>query len=604
MKKLSGKIQKTNKINTLTESELSTFKDNLKDKILQYAKANPEFLREVGLKLGKDFTKNSTKDTEDYNKDLVSEIVDRATTVLMDMGLSKIDPGDSLRIDSFLDKTLGSNSNRLDGQTYESFPFSHRVEQELRAHFLLKTRKDDTFKSLMEKFQKLAPKYMSEDGINIVLEAYKRATERLSKTPISFPEPLEGNEQGQIIEIDNLEKIGIEGKLKVDQRKDTHDMLALTDLIDMMEGNDVHPVALGPGFLAKMMKEVRDLGGYGFIFIVENNKLKEIRYCRIVGDSCGFSPMMAAIMMLNFVRFKIERLDAHYYYSNLEKVDPKTYKIDTETEVRRKFLAKRIEKYSKEPGFVNMIQENEKDFLKDNLKYYIVCDGCVALSEDKTPFNYEAPAKNTIREKAGEVYLLEGKDPRLTRLYFYPYQYTNIHPLHQTGSAIFGSNDQSYHPCEEDIGFWNHPMRNEYLDMCALDESWSPSYTAGRIHNIPKKPPLHLFKEEHVKALKDVMHSVYDMTDYTMHYYLEYLKTSKIWTFINAGETSYEVVKELVKDYAPLNRRWLLSTYLKDGSGIDKLQPTYFRVLGKRAKVRDIFKEAEVIASISKRHKK
>lgn len=526
-----------------------------------FAEVDPEYLKKLSVLVERELT--AYKDTEDYNMDLVSEVVDKAIRVFMDGGQNSINPGDYIKVEDKITSKLDGTTtdkdfkNSVASGEYESYPYTAQVEAELRSIFLLQTNKKDTFKSLMEDFDALGGKFMSLEHLKIIKDCITKSEDRIFKNTLVFPSPIEGNEQGVVRNLTDGEvtEYNLQTSITVDERFDNHDLLALKDLVLMMSGNKVHPLAFGPSFFAKYIPEIKQAGFEGVLLVVEDGLLKAIKLGKLPVGDIRFSPVQAASLI----------------YFNI------------------------MSDFKMIPAAPNSLNKLECDFigdeksLKDNMKVYVVVDGCVAIPANKTPYTYEGVSKNDARLNAGEIFVMEQIEskPVLTRIGFVPYDYRQLHIFHQHGSVILGSNDQSMQSCYKDSRDFAEDVINEYRDYWkkivdsgdSLGDAFSPSVVAARIHHFLKDAEgkssagVDILNKENKKSLELAIHSISEQNGFTLAWTLDNLH---FYHMVYTG-TVHEQITKLLEFEAPLNRRWLAKTYLENGSGITvQKQPTFY----------------------------
>lgn len=531
------------------------------------AEVDPEYLKKLSTLVENEL--QAHKDTEDYNMDLVSEVIDKAVRVFMEGGQEGFRAGDYIKVQekilSNLDQTSGSKDfdRSVKSGDYKIFPFSQAVEAELRSIFLLQTNKKDSFKSLMESMESLAEKYFSKGQFKKLQSIIEKSEPRIFKNPLLFPAPLEGNEQGlsRNLTEGELKDFNLTDSMTVDERFDNHDLLALKDLVLMMEGKTVHPLAFGPSFFAKYMPEIKAAGFDGVVVKVVDNQLKSITLSKLPVGNMRYSPVEAASLL-----FFTENVEVKEVAPGPNSINKKEFEIT-------KF--------------------DDKAF-KDNHRYFVVVDGCVAIPSGKAPYDYETASKNDLRLMAGEVFLFEKIDSQVvqTRVGFVPYDYRPLHVLHQHGSYILGANDQSFQSCYKETKDFAEDVVNDYKDWWkglvddgqSQGDAFSPAVVAARLHYFLKNKDnkasegAEILKPENRKALELAMHSISEQSDFTkfwtlhtIHYY------HMIYTYSIKNH-----IETLCKHEAPLSRRWLAKTYVENGSGINiNKQETFYIKLAK-----------------------
>lgn len=515
-------------------------------KNLMQAAVNPEYLKKVSEILKRELI--AEKDTEDYNDKVVSAYLDRPSIILREVGQKKLKSGDAYKIN---EKILSKIQDREDINffyenkravgTYEFFPFTWELGQELRTHFILKTEKTDNFESLLDEVDGLIFNFLTIDDWTLIKNAIKKSEERLKKGKIHFLEPEVRvgnvtnltNQEISTYSLDGLSKAAI-----VDVRDDNHDLLSLKEFISMLKGEKVHPLSIGPGFLAKYMPELLSLGVSAIVFKVSKNKLVEMKVNKFENASelMKFAPIDAAQALIE-------------QYCAVQK---------------KSFF------------FKDKITEYEKGSLFNNeSKYYVVVDGCVSGPEKGSPMGYETLSINKVKVDAGEVFLFEEAEEQVqtTRLYFMPYNYQDLHMLHQHGSVIFGNNDQSFNSCVRDEKYFFDQESIVELAKRYSDEDktmYDPAFLAAKLHFLPKgSTPDDLFAEENKGLLLKAMGSIFEETSFTIDYLVNEFPSMR-----NSGNL---LIIEFLKHYAPLSKRFILGKYFEDDNGLmlERMLSTY-----------------------------
>lgn len=558
-----------------------------------FAKVDPETLKKVEALIENDVLAGG-KDTEDYNEDLVSTVVDGYTSLLKEAGARKINPGDYIKLrEKVLGKTEGIDTFKdflkaVETGDYEKYPFSQGISEEIRSIFLLQTESSDRFKNLMEEFDKYSFKFFkNKEDLKVFKKAMKASEERIFKNPILFPAPSEGRNQGLLRSTTPEENAiyGLDESMSVDERFDNHDLLALKDLVLMMRSEEVHSLALGPSFFGKYLPELKKEGYEGVIVVVENDKLKEIKLTKLPSTrTIAYGPVNAAAQLF------------FNYLTSFKEV------VGDVRSINKKNYA---------------IAEKPKD-LGDKERVFVIVDGCVAIPSKNKSYGNEKMVANDKRLDAAEIFEFEKIEGEVvqTRLSFVPYDYTDLHIFYQLGSTIYGANDQSFQSCYKEEKDFAEEKINDYKDYWAeltkkgksQGDAFSPALTASRLNNFPKNDkgeisePTDIFKEENRRNLMLVLHSISEQTDFTRIWTLRNLH---YYHMIYTGDVNKKI-QELTKYEAPFNRRWLASSYMIDGKGLTKeKQQTFFTKLSKDLEnskignsVKEVFKIKELIKHI------
>jgi len=582
MKKINIKKIKYSEITSKEIYEL------LKEKICE-AGVSPEYLEKLEKLLEREL--ESAKDTDDYNKNVISESIDKVIKVFTEGGLDKINNGEYLKVNEKLAQLTDHKSHMTDLQEsyldgkYEKFPFSQSVTSEIRSNFILQTSLKDTFKKLMEEFVSLSPNFMSEEDRKLIVNIIKKSESRIFKNTLKFPAPPLGFEQGVLrkLTLDEQKENGLDLSILIDERLDNHDLLALKELVLIMNGKDVSPLSIAPSFFAKYVPEIKEAGYEGVLIVCENNNLKQIKLTKVPNGNIEYSPVLASVQLVFNEILEVELLDRQ----------------KEETQVNFK-----IKKYN-------------KDIFSKEKMYFIVSDGCVAIPSKKTPFNYETYSDNDSKLKSGEVFVYtknENEEIIQTRTCFVPYDYSRLNVLHQHGSAIYGSNDQSFQSCysrdtsltsqfiDSYKDFWSELVQNK---VKAYGNAFSPAVIAARLNHFLKEgdkisDPSDIFKEKNYHALNLAMCSVSEQTSFTKHWVLNTLH----WKNSGYSMDVYKMIENLCKHEAPLNRRWLLKQYLDDGVGITKeKQATYYIKLAENLEQNKYTESLDILLKITEAKK-
>ena len=562
--------------------------DLLKFKMLQ-AGVNPEYLDQLSTLLKRDL--KATKDTDDYNKNLISESIDSILKVFMDGGLSSIESGEYIKINERIMQNIHNGDHFRDLQesqeieSYSKFPFSEVVFSEIRAKYLLQTSLKDSFKSLMLDFEQISDEIISIEDKVVFQDAIKKAEERIFKNPLKFPAPPSGYEQGILRRVTEEERKenGVPANFLIDERYDNHDLLALKDLILLLKGEKISPISVGPSFFAKYMPEIKDLGYAGVLIECQNNFIKKIKLTKVPNGNIGYSPISAALQI----------------------VFNKTFEVEILAPVKGK----------KSVPF--KIKNRIKDIFSNENTFFIITDGCVSFSSNKKPYEYESFSNNDSTLKSGEVFFF-GKDENnkivQTRICFVPYDYSALNIRHQHGSAVYGCNDQTFHSCylqnskiskqliESYRTFWKNLIDSKQKDY---GDAFSPAVIAARLHNFLKEEdkisdPSEIFKEKNIIALNSAICSISEQTDFTRQWTLQTLD----WENSGYSEDVLKEIEKMSEHEAPLNRRWLLKKYLEDNSGLTtEKQPTYYIQLAEKLEQNKYTESFEILLKIQEMKK-
>lgn len=501
----------------------------------------------------------SEKDTEDYNRLLVSEVINKTLSIFMDSGVKTISSGDVLKLSDTLAKDLGivkgtDLKKAVSSKNYQDYPFSAVVSEELRNRFLLRTNKKDSRDSLIKEVLTGLGKHLSAEEVRIVESCFNKSEKRISKGKIKLINPLESLTPPVSMSEEDKYKYNLEGNFSIEERSDSQDLLSLKEMASILNNEDVHPLSIGLGAFGKILPELLKENIDGIILEVDSNqKVASVKLGKHLDKRFLFSPVEAAALL---------------------KVNDKLY----------------------------------EDKLKRNHKFYVLVEGAVAIPSKQTPYQYESFSVNDKSVKAAEVFLFELQDHEklCTRIYFTPYEYSELHVFHQHGSVIFGSNDQSYQSCLKSSKISDDSTIDLYKDWWRENSgAFEEAVTAVRVNSeLIKAFPEDIFKDKYLEHLKKALQSISEINRFTLYY--EY----GMMIFMSSDEysgTNLKEIMDLTSNYAPLSRRWFLSKYLENSSGITKeIQMTYYRDLSEKLKLEnalDFFEQLSKIkdaSSISK----
>lgn len=569
-----------------------------------FAKPDPKLLESLAKLLERpleELMANAKADTEDYNKHMVSRLVDKAVNLFMEAGQKGIHNGDIIRVakdqDFLLDPSQvnGVEITRedffLDSEEYSSFSYDITIWNEIRGKFILQTEKNDNFAEMLAILDVEMPKYVTEESWQKVKKAIKKSEKRIFNEPLHFPDPLAGFDEGAAQEVSesDYKKLGISkhdlfmtneqgevvkrefSEVKIDYRNDNHDLIAMKELVLILQKKkEMGYFSIAPGFFSKYLPELKEEGIDGLIFKVKNEELIDIRIWTSIGTInkkeqrvSPYSPVSAGCALLQ------------EYGSTYVKTDYNSYSL-----------------YD--------LKQINNPIVEADTKYYVLVDGCVSSPEwgtEYAPLSYETYSLNKVQVKAGEVFLFENRNENLmtTRLYFTPYKPTQLHPLHQLGSVVFGSNDQTYHSTVdrnvEDVNKIDiATILNRIQDTHNKenDEQYTASVSAFKFFFCKDKKMgtniLKILKKENNKYISGLLFSLYEITPFSTDYEVEQL--------YNIGDLySYEEFKKglhsLLSNYAPFTKRFLYKEYIKYNQATEKVQITFFNELAQKMKIVD-----------------
>tara|TARA_Y100000034_G_scaffold135557_1_gene207993 strand:- start:7726 stop:9735 length:2010 start_codon:yes stop_codon:yes gene_type:complete len=580
------------------------------------ADVDPEHLKMLSQIVDREL--EAKKDTEDYNMDLVSNIVDSSIDALMQAGLDTIKNGDVINLDKKLKNNFLNEDSIKDLEeaskngSYRQFPFNRFLEKEIRAKYLLKTEKDDTFEKLMEELDEHMPKFFMinelEGSWDDLKKIIYRAENRIKNNFYYFigPRKLLGEDASE----EELNKYDIPQDLReyVEKRNDDHDLLAMKDMVNIAKGGEVNSLSIGFGFFNKYMMEMEQVGFTGLVFKVVKNRLHSVMLSRVIDDwniyNMGekhlhhehmdeenrypymflpYTPAKAIINAMNFHR--VENIKGIISFRD--------HMVDKEVDFHY------LEKDNKKLTIKNVLNP----FYDKGAKFFIVMDGGVGAPIQNKIYEYEDFAFNDGVVRAGETYLFEweNEDLLMTRLYFSPYDYKELHVLHQHGSVVFGANDQSLQSCVYEDLFNNYFADNGRLHLIGtwkdrnghLDQALNDSITMARLHKFPKFQKSMILFEEFKKELRKVVSGQYGTNKAeVITWCFDYLTNVKKDGFlIECGRSGLYWSQY----YAPLSRRWLLKKYLDGSSGITKKmqEDTHYRNLAIKNEFDNVLKSSE-----------
>jgi hypothetical protein len=579
-----------------------------------FTKVTPEMLNNFSSLVKRKIEEISdVKDTEDYNMDLVSEIIDRGACIFMMAGQKSSYYGDVIRSIVAHKTYLQTNTDSvsftigLKDTNYKTFPFSQTVAGELRAKFILQTEKSDNYKKMIQTVDSLIINYISIQDWELIKNAMKKAEERIFKEELMFLNPTKSFEHGELQELTEKEadtfgitkmnevikdeKTGLDvikdgKKIFIDKRRDGHDLLSLKDLVLILENKkNFEYMSIGPGFFGKYMPELKEAGIDGLIFKSVDEKLTEIKVVRQFRNkykqNIHFSPVKAALLLAQEYSMKITKEE--FKYTDHTKGGIEISHLDYE--------------------FKGLTE----DFIKQNERYYVLVDGMISSpSLDKLVLDYEANSLNTEQVPCAEVFLFENRTNMMaTRLYFTPYSPKKLHIVNQHGSVVFGNNDQSLHSCS----MLSKATKEEYYEYMKIfpegmkgwenkNEIYSPALVAALIHEVRTEHnyPTDLFLDEYESVWNNVALSIYEMSYFTA--YFEISKLALVHTMYSDPSVP-ALIKKMLSNYSPLTKRFLLKNYVNDGKCTEEIQDSWYNHLAEEKKDFESHKTNHMIAELS-----
>lgn len=510
-----------------------------------------------------DLPLRSPRKTVVFDKDLklspafsgVSVLVDAVALDLKSKGVSTIKPGEVIRAYS------------SDPETLENEPFSLSLTKEMRAKAILRLPEDATFENLWARFRvAFLSKFKQEKQLSFqsrVLPQVEESLREWAKEAKSFNFP------GSAVSLGN----------KSTSKKDTHDLLALNELVLALEGADLETLSLGTSFFSKYMKYLYQRNFISSIQIeVRDKKIQNLFFLQVPE---GRRDMWKKML---------------WEYGS--------YASDDAAVAAAGFFITKVPKPYTRDGITTMVDRNEilMGKISESLEVFILTSGYVSKPESNLPFEYESVSSNTQRTEAGQVfhYQKRGEEILCTRTYFYVYDQASLHPLLQLGSAILGNNDMSFHEClggreagrigQVRNSIANGPNYSEGLETYKtfaqarsfFEGKWSRSDVAHAIYaGLSKNPETgtvaheELFRPHNLSSLTLNMESVLEHNPFTRNYIGG-------WAY---GSKPLNPADFMSANYYPLTHRWSMKKYLEDGVGICREpQETGFSILRKSFK--------------------
>ena len=465
--------------------------------------------------------KPEKSDTREYNNSFISRL-DSPTMRFMDVGLKdNIYPGEGVLVAAWLKKHIDNDpelANSLEevlktktrtGPNFSSdpiMPFSGVISEDIGTKYLLRTEQMDTFLSVFNEIEEHRSEFIQDEDWSLIMSAIKKADKRIKNEDIIFLTPVEEGITGKHRDMTEEEKnkFGFDPaqKMDADFRKDEHDLVSLKELAHVMRGNKVDYLSPFAGAFLKYLPELNEAGVRGIVFEVIDDNLKSIKVSKFLGkDKIPHGPTEAAIAVAQCF-----------------------------TELK---------------GILD---------LKHNVRYYVSVSGFVCGPEDLKSWGYikMTPKLNKIIP-AGECIMFHfiedqkrdeevgGKIewifvPAATRIYFYPYKPSDLHPGYQKMSVVYGISDNMYHSCgnDPDHKFYSKEYEDDFKQY---HPSFNSQPTARYVYNkiISKvdrfSSPYSLYlphgKEEFGNDLGEEMsNSLYGENEYTPEKYLWFAERS------------------------------------------------------------------------------
>lgn len=524
-------------------------------------KAEPKNVQAIEKMVGHEL--ESTKDPNNYNFDLFSRSRDKVAGMLCESGIEKIMNKDVIEITS-----LGRvhNFKRMDifdldlavsQGDYYFYPYNIVVENELRTKYLLQTEADDNIQDMSEELFIILKKYMNEDDISKIKSALEKSKERIYNQKINFLDPYPGLEEGNYRKLNKEEKeknlIISEDDILVDERTERLDLLSLKELLLILKHEkEVDKYSIGMGFFNKFMPELNKEGIQGLVLEVENKKVKSLKIGKLETKvDPSYSPLRALLLGLENSIFE-----------------------------------KHLEKYEFKTKTVYDLELNKKRDFSEDYFIQVSVDGMIANQEDVYLTGYSGTSLNNRTEKAGETFLIDNE--KMIRLYFVPYSYENFPLIHNHGSVIFGSNDQTFHSCFEreqknisefmiaDLQEW----WNKKTETFDLPEMYSPAVLSLMFH-AKDEDPINFFKRR-----EDVYSAMRSLSEES------FVTRLVAFNLFFAGSMNYSIEelrkvvwKYLVKQH-PLSKSFNLKKYVEENE-LSELQETWIYKQCKELYIKD-----------------
>lgn len=516
---------------------------------------DPKLVEAISAILGRDISKEITKPRRSYNTSVISQSVDAGLVYLMEVGLEKTQPLDLVKILNdqlrFQGRVEYENLRKaINSKSYKDAPFTKMIEADIRASFILQTEEEDTFESLFKELEDNILYYMDEDQWRYVKKSILLSRERVLNEDVIFPDPAPKCSTGVLrvptIEEKTLMELPVDCDFKIDQRKDSDDLLALKEMVALLKGKKAHPLTIGPGFFLKYLPEMVDQTSDADAFSWRHQRDRNAMANRAKEYQKDMSQQWDGIAFKfnkdnELVKIKLYKLpyvhsDHGTVLASLGLIYSQAYiNVDKQYEIKINSSNRPIllERYKADKA------ENYEDLFKNGERYMILTNAYVSAPENNSPLGYSKISKNNRILRAGECYLFEEVDNQVlnTRLYFYPYQPSKVNPMLQHGSVIFGSNDQSFHTCSSPnshtVSRDDKSLDPEYRDLLmdywkelGNEYSFDSNTLAGKLSEIVnpdgtpsnKVLPPELFKPIYEKILLKIIQGTYDFSPLAMYF--------------------------------------------------------------------------------------
>ena len=527
-KKVVTQIESESVSIKLIVAEDSKYSDILNSKSsnseINFAEAlvNPEYVKHLSTVLGRE-VKQEKADTRDYNNAFIRRL-DMQALELMEGGLKDdILPGEGMKIKGFGDLSKGNDvliqrlKRAIETQSYNSFPFSKEISDDIRVKFLLRTENTDTFESLFNDISNNRKDIIGDEDWSTLQSSMLASQKRLELERVMFLSPLDEGITGQVKKLSKSEsdRFGL-NDATVDIRQDSHDLVSLRELAAALKGEQVDQLSPFAGSFSKYMPELNNAGVRGVVFVVEAGQLKSIKLSKLNGkEIVPFGPVDAAI-----------------------SVSDLGFEINSET-----------------------------------TKIYVTVSGAVAApGTGEYSYLNKMPLNENIVPSA-ETFLFNNFEGEIlsTRIYFYPYKPSQLNPVYQTMSVVYGDSDQMFNSCAIDKKkeFFNEEVRKDFFEKISFygydDE---PGVKAAKMHFMEELDgPEDLVSNEMPEYLDigiKASDSLYGENKYTVDKYLAVAKNNPRFP----NELSSKVVaSNLLNKYHPLSARFIVYDYLDNNNG-------------------------------------
>lgn len=509
------------------------------DKIFAEAKIDPKYRELLSKILSREIAQEKL-DTRDYNIKFIRE-VDAQTIDFMDAGVKNdFSPGESILFHGTIASSQGINwilsslKDALQKKDYISFPFSPEVSSDLRTKYLLRTEPTDTDKSILSSLKLILRKFItSEEDYRDLFSAISAAESRFQKTSVEFISPLPGATSGKTRALTKKEKgdLGLDEDREVilDERKDTHDLVSLKELLRVCNGEEPEVTSIFAGAFNKYLPELNSLGYKGVVFWVSQKRLKEIKLIKKSKDSVPFGPVESASALSSFLE-------------------------ERELTIQGEDLF-----YSSVSGFVAAPRQKNKGHGYNHI--YLNNGNSVASAET---FLYQ-------KDEGGEILC--------TRLYFYPYEPTEVHPLFQTHSVIYGSSDHTFNSCAKEFNeFINDEVKSKFLDL-VKNEGYDcePSVAIARKLFVSETYSAEAMLKTKEAVFDSITDSLFGENRFTVDKFLYFMELSPLMS-----EEARKIKElKLLTNFYPLTSRFVVFNYVtsKNGGLTKDPQLTTFRRL-------------------------